>query len=76
MQIWQGADGKVRLDYVEPNAPITRYAVTGKDEVFKTMAGALATFAKAAAGEEWLSSFSVSAIGRRAAPAVRALSCR
>jgi hypothetical protein len=52
MLIWQGADGKVRLGYVEPNARITRYAVTGKDEVFKTMAGALATFAKAAAGEE------------------------
>ena len=52
MLIWQGADGKVRLGYIEPASLMTRYGIAGKDEVFKTMAGALAAFAKAATGAE------------------------
>jgi hypothetical protein len=31
---------------------MARYSISGKDEAFKTMAGALAAFAKAAAGAE------------------------
>ena len=47
--IWQGADGKVRIGYADPAKLTERYALNGQDEIIKSMSGALAAFAKAAA---------------------------
>jgi uncharacterized protein (DUF302 family) len=52
MVIWQDQAGKVQLGYTAPDALKERYAITDKDEAFTAMAGALAAFAKQAAGEE------------------------
>ena len=48
--VWQDKAGKVWLGYTAPDALKSRYGVAGNDEVFKTMAGALSAFAKAATG--------------------------
>lgn len=52
MLIWQGADGTVRVGYAEPGDLMARYAIAGKEDLFKTMTGALAAFAEAATGAE------------------------
>jgi uncharacterized protein (DUF302 family) len=52
MVVWQDQAGKVQLGYTAPDALKERYAITDKDEAFTAMAGALAAFAKQAAGEE------------------------
>jgi uncharacterized protein (DUF302 family) len=49
MLIWQGADGKVRVGYADPAKIKERYALDGREDIVKTMSGALAAFAKAAA---------------------------
>jgi len=38
---WEDKDGKVWLAYTKPDALKARYNVSGKDEVFKKMTGAL-----------------------------------
>ena len=38
---WEDKDGKVWLAYTKPDVLKSRYNITGKDEVFKTMTGAL-----------------------------------
>jgi uncharacterized protein (DUF302 family) len=48
--IWQDSTGKVQLGYADPDSLKSRYMVTDKDEIFKTMSNALAGFAKSAAG--------------------------
>lgn len=50
MLVWQDKAGKVWLAYAPAAALQTRYAIKDKDPVFKTMAGALEAFAKAATG--------------------------
>ncbi|MGD9828631.1 MAG: DUF302 domain-containing protein [Hyphomicrobiaceae bacterium] len=50
MLAWQDANGKVWLAYASADALMKRYGVKGKDQVFKTMAGALDKFATAASG--------------------------
>ena len=50
MVVWQDKAGKVWLGYVAPDALKSRFAVKDKDDVFKTMAGALDAFSKAASG--------------------------
>jgi uncharacterized protein (DUF302 family) len=52
MVVWEDEAGKVQLGYTAPDALKDRYAITGKDEAFKMMSGALAAFAKQAAGQE------------------------
>jgi uncharacterized protein (DUF302 family) len=52
MVIWQDQAGKVQVGYTAPDVLKDRYAITGKDEAFKTMSGALAGFAKQASGQE------------------------
>ena len=47
---WQDAAGKVRVGYAPPANLKARYAITGKDAVFETMAKALAGLTKAASG--------------------------
>lgn len=47
---WQDDDGKVWLGYVRPETLKLRHAVTGKDELFAKMAGALRKLTAAAAG--------------------------
>lgn len=47
---WQDANGKVFLAYTKPEVLKARYGIADKDDVFKAMAGALAAFSKAAAG--------------------------
>jgi uncharacterized protein (DUF302 family) len=49
--IWQSKDGKAMVGYVDPETLKQRYGITGQDETFKTMTGALGAFAKAAAGQ-------------------------
>ncbi len=48
--VWQDKAGKTQIGYAAPDALATRYGIKGKDEILKTMSGALAGFAKAAAG--------------------------
>jgi len=48
MLSWQDSDGTVWLSYNNPEYLKTRHATEGCDEVFKKVAGALATFAEAA----------------------------
>jgi uncharacterized protein (DUF302 family) len=52
MVIWQDQAGKVQLGYTAPDSLKDRYAITGKDEAFTAMSGALAAFAKQASGQE------------------------
>jgi uncharacterized protein (DUF302 family) len=52
MVVWEDEAGKVQLGYTAPDTLKDRYAITGKDEAFKMMSGALAAFAKQAAGQE------------------------
>lgn len=52
MVVWQGKDGKTRVGYAAPEALKAKYAIKDKDELFKTMTGALESFAKAAAGSK------------------------
>lgn len=49
--IWQDKAGKTRVGYTPPDALSARYGITDKGDVLKTMSGALAAFAKAAAGQ-------------------------
>ena len=51
MLIWQDKAGKVQVGYVGPDALKARYGIKDRDEAFATMTGALAAFAKAAAGK-------------------------
>ncbi len=50
MLVWQDKAGKVWVGYVAAEILKARHALTGNDEAIKAMSGALATFAKAAAG--------------------------
>ncbi len=50
MLIWQDKAGKVWVGYVAPDALKVRYGIKDRDEVFKSMTGALAGLAKAASG--------------------------
>ena len=50
MLVWQDKAGKVRIGYVAPDVLKLRYGIKDRDEAFATMTGALAAFAKAAAG--------------------------
>lgn len=49
--VWQDKAGMTQVGYVAPDALRARYGIKNHDEVFKTMTGALASFAKAAAGQ-------------------------
>jgi uncharacterized protein (DUF302 family) len=49
--VWQDASGKVMVGYVEPAELGKRHAVSGQDEIIQKMSGALAGFAKQAAGQ-------------------------
>lgn len=48
--VWQDKAGKTQVGYVAPDALKSRYGIKDQDEIIKTMTGALAGFAKAAAG--------------------------
>ena len=50
MLVWQDKAGKVWIGYLAPDVLKVRYGIKDKDDAFNTMAGALAGFAKAAAG--------------------------
>ena len=50
MLIWQDKAGKVWIGYVATETLKVRYGIKDRDEVFTTMAGALAGLAKAASG--------------------------
>ncbi len=41
---WQDADGKTWVAYTKPEALKARHGITGRDQVFKTMTGALGKF--------------------------------
>lgn len=45
---WEDETGKVWIGYTSPETLKARYKLEGRDEVLKTMAGALAAFAAAA----------------------------
>jgi uncharacterized protein (DUF302 family) len=47
--VWEDDAGKVWIAYTTPEALKARYRIDGKDEVLKTMAGALEAFTRAAA---------------------------
>lgn len=47
---WQDKDGKTWLSYTKPSALQARHAITGRDKVFETMAGALNNLTNAATG--------------------------
>jgi uncharacterized protein (DUF302 family) len=47
--VWEDDAGKVWIGYTPPSALKARYKVDGRDEIFKTMAGALEAFTNAAA---------------------------
>ena len=51
MIAWQDKADKVWIGYTAPETLKERYRITDRDEVFKTMAGALDGLAKAAAGQ-------------------------
>ncbi len=51
MVVWQDKAGKAFIGYTAPEMLKQRHAVTGGDEAFKTMAGALAGLAKVASGQ-------------------------
>ena len=50
MLVWQDKAGKVHIGYVAPDVLKLRYGIKDRDDAFATMTGALAAFAKAAAG--------------------------
>lgn len=45
---WQDKAGKVWIGYADPATLKARYGIAGKDEAFKTMAGALKSFTDSA----------------------------
>ena len=45
---WEDNEGKTWVAYTKPDVLKSRYGISGRDEVFKTMAGALGNFVKAA----------------------------
>jgi uncharacterized protein (DUF302 family) len=47
--VWEDDAGKVWIGYTPPETLKARYKIDGKDEVLKTMAGALEAFTSAAA---------------------------
>ncbi|MPZ57714.1 MAG: DUF302 domain-containing protein [Rhizobiales bacterium] len=47
--VWEDDAGKVWLGYTAPATLKARYTIEGRDDVLKTMAGALAAFTSAAA---------------------------
>jgi uncharacterized protein (DUF302 family) len=47
--VWEDDAGKVWIGYTSPETLKTRYKIEGRDDVLKTMAGALEAFASAAA---------------------------
>jgi uncharacterized protein (DUF302 family) len=47
--VWEDAGGKVWIGYTSPETLKTRYKIEGRDDVLKSMAGALEGFANAAA---------------------------
>jgi uncharacterized protein (DUF302 family) len=47
--VWEDDAGKVWIAYTAPETLKTRYKIEGRDDVLKTMAGALEAFAAAAA---------------------------
>jgi uncharacterized protein (DUF302 family) len=47
--VWEDDAGKVWLGYASPETLKMRYKIEGRDDVLKTMAGALEAFASAAA---------------------------
>lgn len=49
--IWQDKAGKTQVGYASPDTLKARYGIKDKDEIFKTMSGALQAFAKAASGQ-------------------------
>jgi uncharacterized protein (DUF302 family) len=49
--VWQDASGKVMVGYVEPAELGKRHSLSGQDEIIQKMSGALAGFAKQAAGQ-------------------------
>ncbi len=51
MIAWQDKAGKVWIGYAPPSALKERYRITDRDELFKTMTGALDSLAKAASGQ-------------------------
>ena len=50
MLVWQDKAGKVWVGYVAAEILKARHALTGNDDAIKAMSGALANFARAAAG--------------------------
>ena len=51
MVAWQDKAGKVWIGYTAPDALKERHRIADRDEIFKTMAGALEGLAKAAGGQ-------------------------
>lgn len=47
--VWEDDAGKVWIGYAPPSALKARYKLDGRDEIFKTLAGALEAFTNAAA---------------------------
>ena len=47
--VWEDDAGKVWIGYTPPSALKTRYKLDGRDEILKTLAGALDAFTNAAA---------------------------
>ena len=47
--VWEDDAGKVWIGYTSPSALRTRYKLEGRDEILKTLAGALDAFTNAAA---------------------------
>jgi uncharacterized protein (DUF302 family) len=47
--VWEDAAGQVWIGYTPPSELMARYKIDGRDETFKTMAGALDAFTNAAA---------------------------
>jgi uncharacterized protein (DUF302 family) len=47
--VWEADAGKVWIGYTPPSTLKTRYKLDGRDEILKTLAGALDAFTNAAA---------------------------
>ena len=50
--VWQDADGTTQLAYLDPAKLQARYAITGKDKSFETIAGVLGKMTDAAVKKE------------------------
>lgn len=50
--VWQDADGATQLGYLDPAKLKGRYAITGKDKTFETIAGVLGKMTDAAVKKE------------------------